>query len=420
MNLKACQKKQNQQNGFCQAFHILKAIIYDIAEGGLTLRAAGLVYISFLSIVPLLAFSFSVLKAFGVHNAMEPLLLELLEPLGDKGIEITSRITEFVGNMKVATLGTFGLIILLYTIFALTSKIEDAFNHTWRVPNNRNFLDRFTRYLSIIVVGPILMFSAFGLSASILHSHWFQDANQLSFASDILKNLTYIAPKLLIIMAFSFAYWFIPNTRVKFKSALIGGLFAGTIWILAGWGFASYVSNATQQVAIYSVFASLLFFIIWINVGWLILLTGSSIACYIQHPEYAFYRQDKLELASKDREKLAVLLLKTIAKRHYAKQPPYTLDELQQQLQIPSLVIEPLLRTLQRHQFITRDAADEPHYLPLSPMSETTIEQVIEAIQTGDEEQIRLGKRMLHDLPEVEPLQITIKDSLNEAGIKLT
>jgi membrane protein len=415
MYLKACQKKQNQQNGFCRALHILKAIIHDIAEGGLTLRAAGLVYISFLSIVPLLAFSFSVLKAFGVHNAMEPLLLQLLEPLGDKGIEITSRITEFVSNMKVATLGTFGLIILLYTIFALTSRMEDAFNHTWRVPNNRNFLDRFTRYLSIIVVAPILMFSALGISASISHSHWFQDANQISFASDILKYLAFISPKLLIIMAFSFAYWFIPNTQVKFKSALIGGLFAGTLWIVAGWGFASYVSNATQQVAIYSVFASLLFFIIWINVGWLILLIGSSIACYVQHSEYAFYRQDKLELASRDRERLAILLLKTIAQRYYAKQAPYTLDELQQQLQIPSLVIEPLLNTLQRHQFITRDAADETHYLPLSPMSETTIEQVIKAIRAGNEEQIQLGRSMLHDFPEVEPSQTTIKALLQKS-----
>lgn len=398
MPLKNYCKNTHTNRLTCHCFYTFKALIKDLQQGELSLRATGLVFTTFLSLVPLLAFSFSILKAFGVHNQMEPVLLQLLEPLGTQGVEITNRIVEFVGNIKVGALGTFGFLMLIYTIISLTRKIEDAFNFTWRVEANRNFMQRFSHYISVIVVAPILMFSALGISASFMSSAFVQEIISSSSLGVWVATLTKITPILLIILAFSFSYWFIPNTKVKARSALVGGVIAGSLWQFAGWAFASYISLSTQQAAIYSVFAGLFFFFLWMYVGWMILLVGSSIACYTQRPEYARYRYDPLTLAGKDLERLAVAMMHIIAKRHYQQKPPYSMEGLRKVLKIPIPVLNQSLELLIFHQFLTQDHADPPHYLPLKPLSEVSVQAVIDAIRAGNGAQIKAAKKMLSDI----------------------
>ena len=110
----------------------------------LTLQAMSLVYTTLLSLVPLIAVSFSVLKGFGVHNQVEPMLSSVLAPLGDKGAEITSKIIEFVENTKAGVLGSLGLVLLFYTVVSLIQKIERSFNFTWRISKPRPFAQRFS------------------------------------------------------------------------------------------------------------------------------------------------------------------------------------------------------------------------------------------------------------------------------------
>jgi membrane protein len=145
---------------FLRTLRLLLALVRDISEGELTLRAMSLVYTTLLSLVPLLAVSFSVLKAFGVHNQIEPMLMQFLAPFGPKGREIAFKIVEFVENMKVGILGAVGLALLLYTVVGLIQKIENAFNFTWHVKQSRSLPQRFSGYLSVIIIGPVLVFSA--------------------------------------------------------------------------------------------------------------------------------------------------------------------------------------------------------------------------------------------------------------------
>lgn len=118
-------------------FEVLRsctATVRDLTtDGQLNLRAMSLVYTTLLSLVPLLAISFSVLKGFGVHNQVEPFLQNLLQPLGDKGMEISDRIIEFVENVKAGVLGSLGLALLIFTVISLMQKIERAFNFAWHV-----------------------------------------------------------------------------------------------------------------------------------------------------------------------------------------------------------------------------------------------------------------------------------------------
>src|SRR5690554_298710 len=159
----------------------LYALIRDVLSGQLTLHAMSLVYTTLLSIVPLLALSFSVLKALGVHQRMEPFLFQFFQPMGPQGVEVAERILEFVDNMKVGVLGSVGLALLVYIVISLVQKIERSFNMIWRVPEMRSMAQRFSNYLSVIMVGPLLMVSAIGVTAAI-------------FSSEIAQTLIAIEP----------------------------------------------------------------------------------------------------------------------------------------------------------------------------------------------------------------------------------
>src|SRR5690554_1882630 len=133
-----------------------------------------LVYTTLLSIVPLLALSFSVLKALGVHERMEPFLFQFFQPMGPQGIQMAERILGFVDNVKVGVLGSVGLALLVYTVISLVQKVERSFNMISHVPEMRSIAQRFSNYLSVIMVGPLLMVSAIGVSATIFSSSFVQ------------------------------------------------------------------------------------------------------------------------------------------------------------------------------------------------------------------------------------------------------
>ena len=141
----------------------------DVTNGQLTLWAMSLVYTTLLSFVPLLALSFSVLKAFGVHNQVTPMLHRLLAPLGANADELSQRIIQFIDNTNVGVLGSVGLALLLYTVVSLVQKIEESFNFIWHVSEPRSITDRFSLYLSVLLVGPILVFAAIGITAAALN-----------------------------------------------------------------------------------------------------------------------------------------------------------------------------------------------------------------------------------------------------------
>ncbi|MCK5396461.1 MAG: YihY/virulence factor BrkB family protein, partial [Gammaproteobacteria bacterium] len=138
-------KNLNAAQAFAiRSLRIFYGTFYELKSGLPSLRAMSLVYTTLLSIVPLLAVSFSVLKGFGAHNQLEPALINLLEPLGEKGIQISHQIISFVDNMKVGVLGSIGLLFLIFTVLSLVKKIENAFNATWNIPVTRNIIQRFS------------------------------------------------------------------------------------------------------------------------------------------------------------------------------------------------------------------------------------------------------------------------------------
>ena len=358
----------------------------DLASGQITLRAMGLVYTTLLAIVPLLALSFSVLKAFGVYNQIRPMLLGFLEPLGEQSVEITARTIEFIENVNVGVLGSVGLALLFYTAVSLVHKIEEALNFIWHISRARGIGERFSRYLSALLVGPVLVFSAIGITATATRLSVIRDAMEVEAIGWAVGQAGQLTPYLLVIAAFTFIYVFIPNTRVRFGPALAGGVVGGILWQSAGWAFATFVASSTNYAAIYSGFAILILFMLWLYLSWLILLFGASVSFYVQHQEYLEARGGELRLSSRMRERLALMIMGLIARRHREGLLPWTVDALSQTLRMPIRMVDACLSELQAHGFLAPTADEPTGWLPVRDPARVSAKDILDAVRiTGED-----------------------------------
>ncbi len=364
---------------------LVYALIRDATEGYLSLQAMSLVYTTLLSLIPLLAVSFSVLKGFGAHNALEPLLLHLLDPLGDQAPEIAQTILNFVDNMRVGVLGSVGLVILIYTVVSMIQKIEQVFNYTWRVTETRPLAQRVSQYLSILLIGPVLFFSAVGLSTAARDNAVVSSLLALKPFGSLMDAAVTVVPFLLLVLAFAFVYVFIPNVRVHLRSALLGALVAGVLWEEVGWLFAHFMARSTQYTAIYSGLAILILFMIWLYLAWIIVLTGASVAFYHQHPEYLRSKVRDLRLSNRLRERLALLVAGQCARSFIHGEPGWSGEALARALGIPNSNTTRMLHLLEQEGILLRTADDPHRYVPARPPEDLTLKSLLGAVRCYEE-----------------------------------
>jgi membrane protein len=352
--------KKTMRMKMAELWRDFRALAQAVKAGGLDYRAMSLVYTSLLALIPLLAVSFSVLKAFGAQSQFEPLLLEILQPLGAQGETVAAGILDSVKKLKVGVLGGVGVLMLLYTSASMLNKIEESFNHIWHARASRNLARRLGDYVSFILIGPWLLILAFGGLSGVLSKP--APVNGIwSFLHDSLQSL---APDLFIIAAFSFAYRSIPNARVKTASALCGGVAAGLAWKAAGWAFAAFVASSAQYHAVYSSFAILVLFIIWLYVSWLIVLLGGQVAFFHQHPRYLLQAQGATRMGGAAFERAGLGLMFLIGRGFYRGEPPWRQEGLAERLALPEDCVEALLNLLREGGLIARMDAERGAYLP--------------------------------------------------------
>ncbi|MCK5003348.1 MAG: YihY/virulence factor BrkB family protein [Gammaproteobacteria bacterium] len=364
---------------------IFQAVFRDLSDGLPTLRAMSLVYTTLLSIVPLLAVTFSILKGFGLHNEIEPRLIQMLTPLGEQNTSIAKQIVEFVDNIDVGLLGAVGIVFLFYTVITLIHKIESAFNRTWHITEYRALAQRVSDYLSVIMIGPILIFTALAFTAAITSSTLISKLSSIEPFGFIFETTGTLLPYVLVIAAFTVIYLLVPNTRVKFRSALIGAIIAGTLWETTGWIFASFVANSSNYTVVYSSFAILVIFMIWLYLSWLILLIGAAIAYYHQHPDKIPAEQNLSSLSNRMKEKIALLAMYHIAKNFHENKTPWTSSELSDVLNISSEALSDVLHTLECDKLITRHQDRDISYLPGQSLENIFVIRILESIRKHNE-----------------------------------
>ena len=370
--------------------HFLQIVVMvgrDLMDGMITLRAMSLVYTTLLSMVPLLAVSISVLKGFGVHDQLEPTLTGILAPLGEQSAEISAHIVGFVDNMKIGVLGALGLGLLIYTAVSLIQKIEAAFNYTWRLQNSRSLMQRFSDYLSVIMVGPVLLFSAVGITASLGSNQIVEFLNTLPYMNDLLRLMGKLLPFLLVIAAFTFVYMLVPNTRVKIRSAFYGAVIAGVIWQVSGILFTSFVGGSTSYTAIYSGFAILLVFMIWLYLSWVILLIGASISFYHQNPDQLKREQIDLHMSGRMRDQLALQAMVNIARAHDQQSELIpSLENLAAYQQVPVGALKRMLDALQSDGLIQLSSQNPPLYLPGASLQRIKLADILRSARAAEDD----------------------------------
>ena len=365
---------------------VLHLLVKELMGGQLNLRAMSLVYTTLLSVVPLLAVSFSVLKGFGVHNKIEPLLYNLLAPLGPNGVEITDRIIGFVENVKVGVLGSVGVVLLIYTVIALLQKIESAFNFVWQIDNLRSLSQRVSNYLSVTLVGPLLIFSAIGFTTAVLDTETAQQFASMEPFGTLILYGSKLIPYVLVCLAFTLIYIFIPNTHVHFTAALVGGVIAGVLWKITGWGFAAFIASSSKYAAIYSSFAIVILLLIWLYLSWLILLVGSQIAYFVQHPKYMTLHREPIVLSNRLREWLALQVMFLVGYHYYHDKAPWTLDRLVDYLDLPGEPVHRTIRVLVDAGYLIEiDNDDVPAYLPLHDLDKIRLVDVLTDVRAAHE-----------------------------------
>lgn len=361
----------------------LYAVLRDMFAGQLTLRAMSLVYTTLLSVVPLIAFSFAVLKGFGVDQLLEDKMYLVLEPLGEKGRDITDNVMRLVQNVNGGLLGGVSLAFFLYTAISMVQKVEEAFNYAWYVSKPRSFARRFTEYVFVLTIGPFVAALALGMIGSLQDDDVVKYLLENQFVGPLFVATGKVTPFLLVTGAFAFVYWFMPNTKVRLASAFVGGVAGGFLWATLGVIVATFIVNSARTMSVYGGFAIAITALIWVYLNWLVLLVGAQLAFYHQNPAYLRIGRREPQLSSGTRERLALNIMLLVGQAFRDSETNVTIADISDRLGIPSITLEPVLAGLEKNGLLTSTEAE--NLLPGRDTAKIALHEILAVVRAfGD------------------------------------
>lgn len=377
---------------------ITALVIKDFRDDQCMLRASALTFTTILSLVPFFALTFAVLKGFGVQNKIEPLILD---QVAAGSHEIVDRIITYINNTNMTSMGAIGLVTLIITVISVLGNIEEAFNVIWGVKETRSIYRKFSDYLSVVITAPLLFLAAISITTTLQSQTIIKWLVETSYLGDALLFFFRLVPYLIIWLALVFLYIFIPNTRVRFKSALVGGVLAGTVWQLAQWGYIHFQVGVGKYNAIYGTLALLPVFMVWIYTSWLIVLFGVEVV--YAHQNIRTFRRElhNPSFSHSQKELLCLAILQNIAIAFHFERNPWTAEQLAENLGIPVRVVLELLSFLLESGYIRTTANEYPTYFPARELDRIVVENVLETLKNhGDnckltritKEELRLQK----------------------------
>jgi membrane protein len=351
------------------------AILRDLSRGQINLRAMGLVFTTLLSLIPLLAFSFAILKVFGAHRDLEPVIYEFFRPIGRDATALTGRVMEFADNVSSGIVGSVGFALLLWTLIGTIQKVEDSFNFVWRVERARGFARRIAEYLSLLIVGRCC-WSGFSVSRTrrsraalpsrrqtcrccIGHSTSCSSSRPTSWSPRSSPRL----------------YKLVPNTPVRILPALLGGLVAGIIWATVGKIFTEMVVYTTRLTIVYAGFAIIVAALLWTYFGWLILLVGAQLSFYIQNPSYLRLGLVDLRLSSEELEAIALKVMFLVGRSHTRGEIEWSANSLARELGLPGIAVSQLVHALEQRQLLT--ATEKDRLVPARDIGHIRLQEIV-------------------------------------------
>jgi membrane protein len=416
------------------------AIIRDLLGGELNLRATGLVYATLLALIPAVALSFAVLKAFGAHRNFEPFILEFFRPIGAAAPQITHRLMQFAENVRGGLVGIVGFALLLWTLVGTVKKMEDSFNFVWRVQRARSIPRRITEYVALLIVGPVVIAAVIAFSKLALDGVASYTPESFSLGQKVVHTLLQLAPYAIVTSLFTAMYLVLPNTRVRLGPALLGAMAAGIIWAATGKVFTAMVVYTSRLTLVYAGFAIVVAVFLWTYLGWLILLTGAQLAFYLQNPNYLRLGHSTLRLSNNEQERLSLDVMARMALAHRAGDPPWTVDTLSRSFALPGIAVTEVVENLETAGLLS--LSDDDRIFPGREISKIRLDEIIDSARQRRnghdphprvsapgvdklQEEIELawrnacGERTLSDLIETGQLPAMVMSSISTEPVRM-
>ncbi len=356
---------------------------YGLWQNRSLVRAASLAYASILALIPMLALLFAVWKGLGLQRLLAANLLDRLAP-GSQ--EFALQIFQYIENTQVASLGVFGVVVLLVVLVVVMTNVERAFNETWHVSQTRPFSRKLSDYLSIFLVFPILMAGTISVSSAFLGHPEIRRLLEGLLPPPFYSATSGLVHLGLLWLGFTFIYLVMPNTAVRLRAALLGGVVGGSLWQAAQWIFIWFQGVATYYNAIYGALYHLLFLFIWMFWSWLIVLYGTEVAYAHQHLERLSRGWRRASgLGEPLDEFLGLAALLGISARFAHRRPALSLEDLSEILPGSDNLPAQAVQLLKDCRLVVEVAGEKPgapsRFLPALPLEKVTVKDVLACLR---------------------------------------
>jgi membrane protein len=362
----------------------------------ITLRANALTFRTLLSLAPSLAVAFSVFKAFGglagAERALQRRILQNLAP--GAAADVMEYVDTFLGRIASGAVSGVGVLVLAFTVVTLLTAVERSFNALWQVARTRVLFDRVVVYWAMVTVGPVLFGLSFALTSAARTSGAMTGlAARVPAAGAAAWTFLQLAPWLITCAAMTALYIIVPNTAVRWRAALGGGVVAGTLWELAKGAFTWASSNLFRYDAIYGSFAALFVLLLWIQLAWVLVLLGAKVSYALQHERALAAGRGARRITGAEREALALRCTLEVARAFLDGRRGPTAEDLSagtRELAVKKEVLNPLVTAgllveIREDEASgrarARDAADQERYLPGRDPRRTTLKDIIDVIR---------------------------------------
>ncbi|MBT8086801.1 MAG: YihY family inner membrane protein, partial [Gammaproteobacteria bacterium] len=289
---------------------------------------------------------------------------------------------------------------------SMVQKIEESFNYVWYVTKPRSFARRFTEYMLVLLIGPVIIVIALGMITSLQNEAIVQTLMENAVIGPLFAISNKLTPYLLVTGVFTFLYVYMPNTQVNIRAALVGGVAGGFMWATVSVLFAAFVANSARAQAIYASFAIAIITLIWLYLNWLILLIGAQLAFYFQNPAYLRIGRREPRLSNSMRERLALNAMLTVGRAFRHRNMTVNLEQLSRRLRIPSITVAPIVAALEHKGLLTTDEAE--NLLPGLEMSRIKLSDIVDVVRVD-------GETGSHRDPKWNSLIQNLCDSVDEA-----
>jgi membrane protein len=374
---------------------IVVLAVKGFKEDECTLRASALTYYAMMSVVPMVALVFAIAKGFGFEQMLEDQIKKSFT--GDA--EIIEMVIKFANTLiqeaKGGLIAGVGLVVLLWSVMEMFSHMEESFNEIWEQKESRKFMRKFSDYFSMMLIAPVLIIVS--SSATVFVSSAVNEMSGqyaiLGYVGPVISALLNWSPFILCWLLFTLIYMVIPNTKVKFRSALTGGVIAGTIYQLTQMGYFILQLELIDISAIYGSFAALPLLFIWLRVSWIALLLGAEISYAHQNVHKFQYDLDVAHVSARFKRMVSLLITHLLIKNFAKGEKPLTDSEISQQLAVPVRVIRQILYELIECKIVSELKTNnnkEFAYQPASDIHQMTIQYVVDKLDNRGAMEVKL------------------------------